>query len=242
MKFEILPAIDLRDGKCVRLVRGDYAQETIYNDNPVVVARQWESEGARRLHLVDLDGAREGKPINTQVIGEIARAIAVPVQLGGGLRTQEDIQSTLDAGVERCIIGTRAIENADWARQMFAQFGENLILGIDARDGMVATAGWLETSQTSSVEFAQRMESLGCRRMVFTDIARDGTLAGPNLEALERVAQSVNIPVIASGGVAKSDDVNAIKRIHNVEGVIVGKALYEKTANLHEMLNLAAAK
>ena len=241
MNFEIMPAIDLRGGQCVRLVRGDYNQETVYGADPVVMARQWESQGATRLHLVDLDGARDGRQINAEVVGEIAKALAIPTQLGGGLRSQAAIQNTLDMGISRCIIGTRAIENESWAREMFAAFGEQLILGIDARDGLVATAGWLETSQVLATDFARQMQDLGCRRIIFTDIARDGTLQGPNLDALKSVAQSVEIPIIASGGVHVSADVRAIRQLNlpNIEGVIVGKALYEQTATMPDLLRYA---
>jgi phosphoribosylformimino-5-aminoimidazole carboxamide ribotide isomerase len=238
--FEILPAIDLRDGKCVRLLHGDYSKETIYGDDPVQMARKWESLGATRLHVVDLDGAKEARPVNHEVVAEIARALSIPVHLGGGLRTRESIAQVLESGVARAIIGTRAIENEEWAREMFAEWGERLILGLDAREGRVATAGWLETSSVDAVEFAQRMQELGCRRINFTDIGRDGTLSGPNLPALEKMASSVQIPVVASGGVHVAQDVRDIRRIPNIEGVIVGKALYENTATMPDLL--AAAK
>lgn len=237
--FEILPAIDLRGGRCVRLVRGDYNAETIYGDEPIVMARKWEALGARRLHLVDLDGAKAGAPQNHEVVAEIARALSIPVQLGGGLRTRESIAQVLEAGVERAIIGTKAIESPDWAREMFQEFGPRLILGLDAREGEIATAGWIETSGVEAVDFAREAESWGCRRIIFTDIARDGTLAGPNLEALQKVAAAVSIPVVASGGVHVAEDVRALKAVANVEGVIVGKALYENTATLPDLLQMA---
>ncbi len=237
--FEILPAIDLRDGKCVRLLRGDYAQETIYGDDPVVMARKWEALGARRLHVVDLDGAKAGAPENHEVVAQIARALSIPVQLGGGLRTRESIAQVLESGVERAIIGTRAIQNPEWAREMFREFGPRLILGLDAREGKIATAGWMETSAVEAVEFAQQAEAWGCRRIIFTDIARDGTLEGPNIPALQKVAAAVSIPVVASGGVHVAQDVRALRQVANVEGVIVGKALYANTATLPDLLQMA---
>jgi phosphoribosylformimino-5-aminoimidazole carboxamide ribotide isomerase len=238
--FQILPAIDLRGGRCVRLLRGDYAQETVYNDDPTVQAREFEALGAPRLHVVDLDGAREGRPVNHEAVALIARAISIPVQIGGGLRSRESIAQVLEAGVERAIIGTKAIQDEAWASEMFEEFGARLILGIDAREGRVATAGWLETSDVEAEEFARRAEGWGCRRIIFTDIARDGTLAGPNLEALEKVASAVGIPVVASGGVHVAEDAREIKKVANVEGVIVGRALYEKTASLPDLLAIAA--
>ena len=223
----------------MRLVRGDYNAETIYGDEPVVMARKWEALGARRLHLVDLDGAKAGQPQNHEVVSEIARALSIPVQLGGGLRTRESIAQVLEAGVERAIIGTKAIESPDWAREMFQEFGPRLILGLDAREGKIATAGWIETSGVEAVDFAREAQSWGCQRIIFTDIARDGTLAGPNIEALQKVAAAVSIPVVASGGVHVAEDVRALKAVANVEGVIVGKALYENTATLPDLLQMA---
>jgi phosphoribosylformimino-5-aminoimidazole carboxamide ribotide isomerase len=203
------------------------------------MARKWEALGARRLHLVDLDGAKSGSPQNHQIVAEIARALSIPVQLGGGMRTRETIAQVLESGVERVIIGTKAIESPDWAREMFQEFGSRLILGLDARDGKVATAGWIETSGVEAVDFAKQAESWGCERIIFTDIARDGMLTGPNIEALEMVAAAVKIPVIASGGVHVAEDVNALKVVANVEGVIVGKALYAGTATLPDFLAAA---
>lgn len=238
--MEIIPAIDLRDGKCVRLVQGDYNHETIYGDDPVAMAKRWQDEGATRLHVVDLDGARDGQPANLEIIARIAQALSIPVQMGGGLRTREAIQSTLDGGVTRCIIGTKAVEDAPWAQQMFAEFGDSIILGIDAREGMVAVAGWRETSAVPAVAFAQTMQERGCRRIIFTDIARDGTLSGPNAAALRAVGEAVEIPIIASGGVHKATDVRILKNLPNVEAAIVGKALYEGTATMEQLLKVAA--
>ncbi len=237
--IEIIPAIDLRGGQCVRLLQGKYDEETVYGQDPIAMARRWQDEGATRLHVVDLDGARDGVPANGAIIGEIARALTIPVQMGGGLRTREAIQAMLDAGVERCILGSAAAKKPEWAQQMFAQFGNAMVLGLDARDGMVATEGWTETSQLPATHFAQKMQDAGCARIIFTDIARDGTLAGPNAEALRAICQSVEIPIVASGGVHKATDVRILRNILNVEAVIVGKALYEGTTTLQELINIS---
>ena len=242
MNFEIIPAIDIRGGQCVRLLQGDYNQETVYGADPVEMAQRWESEGATRLHVVDLDGAKVGSDANHAIVARIAQALKIPVQLGGGLREAATIQKVLDSGVARCIIGTKAAKEPQWAQQMFAQFGEAIILGLDARDGMVAVAGWQETSAIPAVSFAQTMQDFGCARIIFTDIARDGTLAGPNAEALRQMAAAVEIPVIASGGVHKSTDIRILKNIPNIEGAIVGKALYEGTATMHQLLSVAKNK
>ena len=234
--MEIIPAIDIRGGQCVRLLQGDYDKETVYGADPLAMAQRWESEGATRLHVVDLDGARDGAPANLEIIERIAGSLSIPVQLGGGLRTAEAIERVLAAGVQRCIIGTAAAQKPEWAQQMFAHFGDAIILGIDARDGFVATSGWHETSQIPAVQFAQTMQNAGCARVIFTDIARDGMLTGPNEPAMRAMAEAVEIPVIASGGVHKATDVNILKNIPNIEGVIIGKALYEGTTTLRELL------
>jgi phosphoribosylformimino-5-aminoimidazole carboxamide ribotide isomerase len=240
--MEIIPAIDIRGGKCVRLLQGRYDEETVYGDDPVAMAKRWESEGATRLHVVDLDGARDGYPTNLSVIARIASALKIPVQMGGGLRARDSIKEVLDAGIQRAIVGTKAAREPQWAQQMFAEFGDGVILGLDARDGFVSVSGWEESTQLPATHFAQTMQNFGCRRIIFTDIARDGTLAGPNAIALREIAEAVEIPVVASGGVHKSTDVRILKNIPNVESVIVGKALYEGTATLKQLLAIAAEK
>jgi phosphoribosylformimino-5-aminoimidazole carboxamide ribotide isomerase len=240
--IEIIPAIDLRGGQCVRLVQGKYDEETVYGDDPVAMARRWQDEGATRLHVVDLDGARDGVSANIGAVEAIARALTIPVQMGGGLREAATIERALQAGVQRCIIGTRAAREPQWAQQMFARFGDAIILGLDAHNGLVATAGWREDSGIPAVDLARAMQESGCRRIIFTDIARDGTLAGPNAEALRQVAEAVEIPVIASGGVHKATDVRILRNIARVEGVIVGKALYAGTATLAGLQAVAAER
>lgn len=237
--MEIIPAIDIRGGKCVRLLQGNYSEETVYGDDPLEMAVKFESEGATRLHVVDLDGARDGAPTNLPIISRIASTLKIPVQTGGGLRERDDIARVLESGVQRCIVGTKAAREPQWAQQMFAEFGDAIILGLDARDGFVAVSGWEESTQLPAAHFAQTMQSFGCARIIFTDIARDGTLAGPNAEALREIAEAVDIPVIASGGVHKTTDIRILKNIPNVEAAIVGKALYEGTATLKQLLAVA---
>jgi phosphoribosylformimino-5-aminoimidazole carboxamide ribotide isomerase len=237
--MEIIPAIDIRGGKCVRLLQGKYSEETVYGDDPLEMAQKFESEGATRLHVVDLDGARDGAPTNLPIVSRIASTLKIPVQTGGGLRTRDDVARVLDAGIARAILGTKAAREPQWAQQIFAEFGAAIILGLDARDGFVAVSGWEESTQLPATHFAQTMQNFGCARIIFTDIARDGTLAGPNAIALREVAEAVEIPVIASGGVHKATDVRILKNIPNVEAAIVGKALYEGTATLRQLLAVA---
>lgn len=237
--MEIIPAIDIRGGQCVRLLQGKYSEETVYGDDPVAMAQKFEDEGATRLHVVDLDGARDGTPTNLAIVERITNTLKIPVQTGGGLREKADIVRVLEAGVQRCILGTKAAREPEWAQQMFAEFGDAMILGLDAREGFVAVSGWEESTQLPAVHFAQTMQSFGCARIIFTDIARDGTLAGPNAIALREIAQAVEIPVIASGGVHKTSDIRILKNIPNVEGAIVGKAIYEGTATLKQLLAVA---
>jgi phosphoribosylformimino-5-aminoimidazole carboxamide ribotide isomerase len=240
MKFEIIPAIDIRGGKCVRLIQGDYAQETVYGDDPLEMAKRWAGEGATRLHIVDLDGARDGVSANLSVIQSIAGALEIPIQVGGGIRTFDALDALLDAGVQRGILGTQAAKNPQWAEEAFAIYADAVILGLDAREGKVAVEGWQETSQVSAVQFAKYMAEAGCMRIIFTDIARDGMLTGPNLEALKEMASAVEIPIIASGGVKSAADVAPLREIEGIEGLITGKAIYENRATLKEFLSAAS--
>ena len=236
MNFEIIPAIDIRGGQCVRLMQGDYNLETVYGDDPLQMAHKWADEGATRLHIVDLDGARDGSSTNFEVISKIAAELSIPVQVGGGIRTHDTLDALLDAGVQRCILGTKAAQDTRWAEETFAIYADAVILGIDARDGKVAVAGWQETSTTDAKTFAKYMEEAGCLRIIFTDIARDGMLQGPNLAALQGMAGAVEIPVIASGGVQSVADLAPLRALDGIEGVIVGKALYEGTVTLRDLL------
>lgn len=238
--FVIYPAIDIRNGKCVRLKQGDYDQETIYHENPVEVAKAWESQGAQWIHLVDLDGAKAGKPVNHEWIGKIASAVNVPVQLGGGLRSFEQVKQLLDLGVSRVIIGTAAVENQEFAEQVLETYGDQVAVGIDARDGYVATRGWLETSEIKAEDLAVHFAQKGAKTFIFTDISRDGMMEGPNVEAIVKLAKVSGQSVIASGGVSKLADLQLLSQhaSDGVSGAIIGKALYSKAIELPEALNL----
>lgn len=236
--FELIPAIDIRGGKCVRLLQGDYERETVFGEDPVEMARRWEAEGATRLHVVDLDAARSGEPVNLEIVRRIAAALSIPVQMGGGVRDREAVIRTLEAGVQRAIVGTTAAADPDTARALFAEFGERLILGLDARDGKVAVAGWRETTSWEAADLAREMAAAGARRLIYTDIATDGTGVGPSLESTRALAEALEIPVIASGGVGRPEDVLAVSRLEpaGVEGVIVGKAIYTGAVRVKEVL------
>lgn len=239
MAFEILPAIDLRAGRCVRLLQGDYARETVFSDDPVAMARRWADAGARRLHVVDLDGARSGQPENLSVVRQIAAAVPLPIQLGGGIRHRDALLAALEAGVERVILGTALVTGEpEGVDRLLAEFGERIVVGIDARDGHVAIQGWTQTTARDAVELAQEMEARGARRLVYTDVASDGMLAGPNLAGIRRMVEALSIPVIAAGGVSSADDVRHLAALAplGLEGAIIGKALYTGAVRLEELV------
>jgi phosphoribosylformimino-5-aminoimidazole carboxamide ribotide isomerase len=233
----ILPAIDIRNGKCVRLQQGDYTQETVYADSPVEMAKHWEAQGAKFLHIVDLDGAKDGLPTNFDLVRNIAQSINIPIELGGGVRSQETIQRYLDAGVNRLVIGTLALKEADWFREMSQKFPNKLVLGIDGRNGLVATEGWLETSQTLATDLAKKYIDLPLAALVYTDIAKDGMLEGPNIDEMEAMRQAVPFPLVVSGGIASLDDVRRLAA-RNFYACIIGKALYENKFQLAEVLKV----
>jgi phosphoribosylformimino-5-aminoimidazole carboxamide ribotide isomerase len=237
--MQIWPAIDLRGGKCVRLQQGDYQRETVYGDDPAAMARRWVGEGAKYLHLVDLDGARDGRLINRDAVSAIARAVDIPVELGGGIRDEATIAELLDLGLSRVVVGTKALREPDWLRAMCQKFPQRIALGIDAREGRVATHGWLETSNTSAVELAKQLSDLPLAALIYTDIATDGMLAGPNLVAMREMASAVPLPVIASGGVTTAQDVQQLTTT-GVAGCIIGRALYEGRLTLGEALDAVA--
>lgn len=239
MSFIIYPAIDIRGGKCVRLFQGDYAQETVYADSPLEMAKRWVEQGATWVHLVDLDGAKEGKPANAEIIKEIARTIPVPVQVGGGIRTEEQIADYLEAGVARVIVGTAAIEDEPFTQRILQAYADKIAIGLDCRNGMVATRGWLNTTDVSATELAKRLVSYGAETFIYTDIARDGTLTGPNVEEISALAIETGKSVIASGGVSNLDDLLTLSTHEKdgVSGAIVGKALYTDAFTLDEALN-----
>jgi phosphoribosylformimino-5-aminoimidazole carboxamide ribotide isomerase len=237
--MQIWPAIDLRGGKCVRLRQGDYNQETVFGDDPAAMARTWVDQGSEYLHLVDLDGAKAGSVENLESIRAILQAVDVPCELGGGIRDEATIAGLLDVGLSRLVIGTLAIKQPDWFRAMCQRFPGKLALGIDARDGFVATEGWLETSRVLATDLANSFVQEPLAAIIYTDIATDGMLCGPNITALSEMKNAVNVPVVASGGVSNADDVSKLAAIP-MAGCIIGRALYEGTLTLRDAL--AAAK
>lgn len=235
--MEVIPAIDLLAGRCVRLYQGDYAQSQVFSENPLEIALQWQSLGATRLHLVDLDGAKEGTTVNLDVIAKIVKNLHIPVQVGGGLRDRTSVERLFDLGVERAIVGTVAVENPELVEELCNSFPHKVAVGIDARNGKVATKGWLETSTVEATELAQRISDKAAA-IIYTDISRDGTLVGPNIEALKQLAQVTSIPVIASGGISSLTDLLSLLPLESlgVNGVIVGKAIYTGKVNLKEAI------
>ena len=231
--MQVIPAIDLRGGRCVRLVQGDYDRETVFGEDPAAMAVHWASEGAARLHLVDLDGAKFGRPSNVESVREILARVDIPCQLGGGVRDEETLETWLAAGVDRVIVGTQALKDPDWFGRMAERHPGKLILGLDAKAGRVATGGWLDVSTTEASALAQQFDGLPLAAIIYTDIARDGMLEGPNLEANEALARSVTTPVIASGGVSTLDDLDHLARLP-IAGCIVGRALYDGRFRLDE--------
>ncbi len=236
--MQIYPAIDLRGGQCVRLCQGDFDRETVFGADPAETALRWVAQGATFLHLVDLDGARQGRPVNGASVERIIAAAGVPCQLGGGLRTEAHVVEALAQGVTRVILGTRALQDPDWGAALCRKFPGRVVLGLDARGGRVATAGWLDTSDQSVFDVARRCESWPPAALVYTDIARDGMLAGPAVEETARLAAAVSVPVIASGGVTTADDVAALAG-RGVAGCIIGRALYEGRIDLPAALAAA---
>lgn len=233
----IYPAIDLLGGKCVRLVHGDYDSSTVYGEDPGAMAATFRDQGAEWIHAVDLDGAKAGEPVNVGAIEAIV-ACGLPVQVGGGIRNEESIERMLELGVRRVILGSVLVRDAEFARRAFARYGDRIVAGIDAKNGLVATQGWLETSSTTAGDLAKQMVDAGARLFVFTDIGRDGTLAGPNLGALSEFMEAAGVPVIASGGVGEESDIVLLRAMEPTpEGVIVGKAIYEGRIDLSRILS-----
>ncbi|WP_448163551.1 1-(5-phosphoribosyl)-5-[(5-phosphoribosylamino)methylideneamino]imidazole-4-carboxamide isomerase [Bacillus mobilis] len=235
--MEIFPAIDLKEGRCVRLYQGEFSKETVMNEDPVAQAIIFEKSGAKTLHIVDLDGAIAGESVNLLVIERICKAVRIPVQVGGGIRSLVAVEKLLSGGVDKVILGTAALYDKAFLEEAVRLYKEKIIVGIDAKNGFVATRGWLDVSEISYIDLAKQMENVGVQTIVFTDISKDGTLAGPNVEQLELLQKSVDIRLIASGGVASIQDVKKLNDM-NIYGVIIGKALYEKTINLEEVLEV----
>lgn len=230
----LYPAIDLRGGKCVRLLQGDYDQTTVYSDSPVEMAKKWEACGARWLHVVDLDGARQ-EASNRAVICEIAKALSIPVQTGGGIRTMEDVEELFAGGISRVILGTVAVKDPDFVALATKEYGERIAVGIDAKDGYAAVSGWEEVSTWKATEMALSMKKMGVRHIIYTDIATDGMLKGPNLAAMTEMADVFGPGVIASGGVGKTEDLVALTKT-GVSGAIVGKAIYTGSVDLKQAI------
>jgi phosphoribosylformimino-5-aminoimidazole carboxamide ribotide isomerase len=241
--LQLLPAIDLLEGRCVRLRQGNYDDSTVFSDDPVEMALRWRDEGAERLHLVDLDGAKAGKPVNQEVVRRIIAATGLPCQLGGGIRSEESVRSTIEqTGVDRVIIGTKALREPDWFAEICARFPNQLALGLDARDSMVATDGWLEVSKVSVTELAGKFVDVPLAAVIYTNIANDGMMQGIDQQTLEdfRILADMGLPVIASGGVTTMDDIAALKSIAashpNLIGAITGRAIYEGTIHVREAI------
>lgn len=235
----IIPAIDIRGGKCVRLFQGDYNQETVYNDSPADQAKKFQEDGAALIHLVDLDGAKAGKPVNLDVVRSICSAVTIPCELGGGIRTVEDAQAAFDAGIHRVILGTTACESPHLVRDFISTFGaDRIVMGIDAKGGRVAVKGWLETSAFDVFELIAKLEEMGVTRFIYTDISTDGALSGPNLDSVAAVCSRVpRCGVVASGGISSAKDIVNLRELgkENLEGVIVGKALYAGRTTFQEL-------
>ena len=237
----IIPAIDIKDGRCVRLFQGDMDKETIYFDRPVDAARHWVEQGATLIHVVDLNGAVEGRPVHTKEVEAICKETGVAVELGGGLRSLNAIERALALGVERVVIGTKAVEDSQFLRSASTKFPGKIVVGIDARNGKVAVKGWKETTAVDAMELAKRCEADGASRIIYTDINRDGTSEGVNIDETRKLAESVKIPIVASGGVATLDDIRRLLPLEKegVEGVIVGRALYSSAFRLSEARAIA---
>lgn len=236
--MRIYPAIDIKDGQCVRLLRGSFDNVTVYGNDPAEMAKKWQAEGGEFIHVVDLDGALKGHGVNAEAIKKICESVSVPVQTGGGIRTMEDIEAKLACGINRVIIGTKAVSDSEFVRRAVEKYGDKIVIGIDAKDGMVAIEGWEKTSEWKAVDFAKKMEEIGVRTIVYTDIATDGTLQGPNVQAMKEMADSVDVDIIASGGVGSIEHIKALLPT-GVEGVIVGRALYTESVDLKEAIEVA---
>jgi phosphoribosylformimino-5-aminoimidazole carboxamide ribotide isomerase len=233
----LIPAIDLKDGQCVRLRQGDMNNDTVFSDDPVAMAGRWVDAGTRRLHIVDLNGAFAGKPQNAAVINEIARTYPdIEIQIGGGIRDEETIVAYLDAGVHHVIIGTKAVTDPHFINEVCVEFPNRIIVGLDAKDGKVAVDGWSKVSKHDVIDMAQRFEDDGVEAIIYTDISRDGMMQGVNIEATVKLAQAIRIPVIASGGITNMDDIKALNAVSDegIIGAIVGRAIYEGTIDLAE--------
>jgi phosphoribosylformimino-5-aminoimidazole carboxamide ribotide isomerase len=242
--MRIIPAVDIKEGRCVRLVQGKADRETVYSNDPLSMANHWDEEGAQLIHVVDLDGAFHGSPINAEIVKNIIYSSSVDIQVGGGIRTLETVETYVKAGAYRIILGTVAQQEPEFVEEACKRFPDKIIVGIDAREGLVAVKGWVEVSEQKATDLAQKLKGYGIAGFIFTDISRDGMLQGPNLESIKEFAESAQLPVIASGGVSRLEDIKNLAKLesYGVEGVIVGKALYDKTLTFKEARNVLHAR
>ncbi|HDI52149.1 MAG TPA: 1-(5-phosphoribosyl)-5-[(5-phosphoribosylamino)methylideneamino]imidazole-4-carboxamide isomerase [Bacteroidetes bacterium] len=234
----VIPAIDLKDGQCVRLRSGKKEDVTIYSSEPWKIAQKWQAAGAQILHVIDLDGAFSGKPINLAALQKIRQTVEIPIQFGGGIRSYSDIQKMLDLGIDRLILGTAVVSSPEWIQQIVQNFGDKIIIAIDARNGKIATEGWVQLSDESPITFARKLSEQGIRRVIYTDISRDGMLVGPNFDMTKEIAIQSNLKIIAAGGISSLADLEKLKQLEKfgIEGAIVGRALYEGQIDLAQAI------
>ena len=239
--FVIIPAIDIRDRKCVRLVKGDFDRETIFSDDPIAVARRWEDEGAQMLHVVDLDGAHMGRPTNFEVIARIIESVRIPVQVGGGIRTSESARKYIERGASRIIVGTRALLEPAWLYELIESFGEKVVVSLDVNSGIPVISGWKNKAPISLEDVLNILEKAGAKRIIYTDVSRDGTLSGIDIENIKKVASATQIRLIASGGISSKEDISKLRNLERigVEGAIIGMALYTNALSLKEALEIS---
>ena len=236
--FDVIPAVDILDGKCVRLFQGKFDAETVYSKSPLEAARRWVDIGAKWMHLVDLNGAKSGFQENLDVIREIVKSFKIKFEVSGGVRTMETIEFLFGCGVKRVIVGTRSVIDKNFVKTIAKKYGDRIAVGVDASGGRVATDGWTHVTDIEAKSFAKDIQDMGVKKIIFTDTSRDGALKGPNFEAIEDLANSINIPMIASGGITSLDDIRKLKEIDGVEGCIIGKALYEGKISLEDALKI----
>jgi phosphoribosylformimino-5-aminoimidazole carboxamide ribotide isomerase len=234
----IIPAIDIKNGKCVRLTQGNFESEKVYSENPIAVAKQWQKQGAKMLHVVDLDGAKNGNLANFEIIKKIVKAINIPIQVGGGIRNKKTLEILLSTGVSRVILGTVALENEAELKNILNNFASQVAIALDTKNGKLMKQGWLKDSNKSSILTALELENLGVQRFIYTDVVKDGTLTEPNYKEIANLSENVLVPIIASGGISNINNIKQLKSI-GIEGVIIGKALYEGTVNLKEAINVS---
>jgi phosphoribosylformimino-5-aminoimidazole carboxamide ribotide isomerase len=235
--FKIIPAIDIINSQAVRLTKGDYAQIKVYSDDPAKFAKKFEPFGF--IHLVDLDGAKAGRPINLETLKKIRAAVDCKLEVGGGIRTKTDAKTVLNLGIDQIILGSIALKNKKLTEELVSAYGSKIVIGVDTKNGRVAAEGWLETSQTTGLALIKEMEKIGIKTVICTDIARDGTLTGPNIELYQELTEQTKINIVASGGIGNIDDVKALKKIKKLGGIVIGKAIYEERVSIEELLELA---